>query len=368
MGGRYRILWFNWRCWVNPEMGGAEVFTREVARRLVRAGHEVTLFTSEFPGCRREEVLDGVRVVRAGGRYTVYLRAWRHYLGRFMRENYDVVVDEVNTVPFFAPRFVCNGERVVALIHQLAREFWFYETPFPLSFLGYYFLEGWWLRGYVDVPTVTVSESSRRDLLGLGFRRVFVVSEGLGFGALDDLPEKEGFPVVVFVGRLKRVKRPWHALEAFRLVRRCFPRAELWVVGDGYMRRRLEGLGFDGVRFFGRVSEERKRDLLCRAWVLVHPGVREGWGLNVLEAAACGTPTVAYRVAGLCDSVRDGVTGFLARNGDVRDLANKIIRVLEDEGLRERLSRNCLEYARRFSWDRTAEEFLRVLRLVVDEG
>jgi len=85
MGGRYRILWFNWRCWVNPEMGGAEVFTREVARRLVRAGHEVTLFTSEFPGCRREEVLDGVRVVRAGGRYTVYLRAWRYYLGRFMR-------------------------------------------------------------------------------------------------------------------------------------------------------------------------------------------------------------------------------------------------------------------------------------------
>jgi len=108
--------------------------------------------------------------------------------------------------------------------------------------------------------------------------------------------------------------------------------------------------------------------VLCRAWVLVHPGVREGWGLNVLEAAACGTPTVAYRVAGLCDSVRDGVTGFLARNGDVKDLANKIVRVLGDEALRERLSRNCLKYARRFSWDRTAEEFLRVLRLVVDEG
>jgi len=364
----YRILWYNWRCWVNPEMGGAEVFTREVARRLVGAGHEVTLFTSEFPGCKREEVLDGVRVVRAGGRYLVYWRAREYYRRRFFGECYDLVVDEVNTVPFFAPRFVRNGEKVVALIHQLAREFWFYETPFPLSLLGYYFLEGWWLRGYVDVPTVTVSESSRRDLLRLGFRKVFVVSEGLSFEGLDHLPEKEGFPVVIFVGRLKRVKRPWHALEAFRLVRRRFPRAELWVVGDGYLRKKLERLVFDGVRFFGRVSEAEKRDLLRRAWVLVHPGVREGWGLNVLEAAAYGTPTVAYNVAGLCDSVRDGETGFLARNGDVKDLAGKIIRVLGDETLRERLSRNCLKYAKRFSWDRTAKEFLRVLRLVMDEG
>jgi len=134
------------------------------------------------------------------------------------------------------------------------------------------------------------------------------------------------------------------------------------------LRRRLEGLGFDGVRFFGRVSEERKRDLLCRAWVLVHPGVREGWGLNVLEAAACGTPAVAYRVAGLCDSVRDGVTGFLARNGDVRDLANKIIRVLEDEALRERLSRNCLEYARQFSWNKTTTQFIKILDWAINEA
>lgn len=71
----FRILVFNWRCWVNPAMGGAEVFTREVLKRWVGWGHEVTLFTSGFPNCRREEVLDGVRVVRAGGKYSVYWRA-----------------------------------------------------------------------------------------------------------------------------------------------------------------------------------------------------------------------------------------------------------------------------------------------------
>jgi len=90
--------------------------------------------------------------------------------------------------------------------------------------------------------------------------------------------------------------------------------------------------------------------------------------LNVLEAAACGTPTVAYGVAGLCDSVRDGVTGFLARNGDVRDLANKIIRILEDEALRERLSRNCLKYARQFSWDKTTKQFIKILDWAINEA
>lgn len=348
-------------------MGGAEVFTREVARRWIKRGHEVVLFTSEFPNCRREEVVDGIRIVRAGGKYSVYWKAKKFYRKRFSKEDYDVVIDEVNTRPFFAHEFVNNGEKVVVLVHQLAREFWFYETSFPLSHVGYYFLEPHWLKGIAGVPTVTVSRSTRQDLLGFGFSHVSVVPEGLSVEPLKELPEKEGFPVVLFVGRLKRAKRPDHALMAFRFVRRSFPDAELWVVGDGYYRSRLERLAFEGVRFFGRVSERVKWDLLRRGWVLVHPSVREGWGLNVVEAAGFGVPTVAYDVAGLRDSVRDGVTGLLVENGNVRALAKALTRVLEDEGLRLRLSKNALEYAKGFSWDRSAEDFLKVLKHVVDE-
>jgi glycosyltransferase involved in cell wall biosynthesis len=348
-------------------MGGAEVFTREVAKRWVKAGHEVTLFTSEFPGCRSEEFMNGVRIVRAGGRYSVYWKAKKYYKSHFLREGYDVVIDEINTRPFLTPRFVNNGEKIVALIHQLAREYWFYEMPFPISYVGYYFLEDRWLRNYVDVPTVTVSESTRQDLLSLGFKKVFVVSEGLSFTPLSEIPEKEGYPVVVYVGRLKRAKRPDHAVRAFKTVKEKFPNAELWVVGEGSFRRVLERLA-GGVRFFGRVSEVEKRDLLCRAWVLVNPSVREGWGLNVLEANACGTPCVCYGVGGLRDSVRDGVTGFLVSDGDVEGLAEKIVAVLGDERLRRRLSENALEYAKQFNWDKTAKEFMRVIRGVVNEG
>jgi len=348
-------------------MGGAEVFTYENIKRWVRAGHEVTLFASEFPNCKREEVVDGVRIVRAGGKYLVYWKAKNFYSKHFSKEDYDIVVDEINTRPFLTPKFVNNGEKIIALIHQLASEYWFYETPFPVSYIGYYYLEKKWLKNYVGVPTVTVSESTRQDLLGLGFRRVFVVSQGLSAEPLESVPEKESYPVVLFVGRLKRAKRPDHALMAFRFVKERFPRAELWVVGDGYFRHKLERTGFGGVRFFDRVSEVAKYELLRRGWVLVHPSVREGFGLNVVEAAAFGVPTVAYDVAGLRDSVRDGVTGVLVEGGNMKGLADAVTRVLEDKELRLKLSKNALEYAKQFCWDRSADEFLEVLRWSVNE-
>lgn len=349
-------------------MGGAEVFTREVAERWVKAGHEVTLFTAGFSGCRKEEVLDGVRIVRSGGRFSVYWQARQFYAKRFRGEGFDVVVDEVNTVPFFAPTFVRHGERVVALIHQLAREYWFYEMPFPASYVGYHFLEDRWLRGYVDVPTVTISESSRRDLVGLGFKRIFVVPEGLNFEPLGVVSEKGSKPVVVFVGRLKRAKRPDHAVRAFKIVKEKVPEAELWVLGDGPFKGELERMAGSGVRFFGGLSNVKRRGFVEKAWVLVNTSVREGWGLNVVEADALGVPCVAYDVAGLRDSVKNGETGLLAEDGNVVDLAEKIVVVLEDGALREKLSRNALEYAKGFSWDKTAEEFMKFLELTANEG
>jgi glycosyltransferase involved in cell wall biosynthesis len=346
-------------------MGGAEVFTREVATRWVEAGHEVTLFTSEFPGSKAEEFLDGVKVIRAGGKYSVYGEAIRQYEKCFSKENYDVVIDEVNTRPFFTPKFVNNGERVVALIHQLAREYWFYETPFPISYIGYHFLENRWLKNYVDVPTATVSESTRQDLLSLGFKQVFVVPEGLNFTPLSMVPEKALKPVVVFAGRLKRAKRPDHAIKAFKIVKDKVPEAELWVLGDGPFRRDLERMACDRVKFFGVLPDVERRNLIKTAWVLVNPSVREGWGLNVIEANALGVPCVAYDVAGLHDSVRNGETGLLAEAGNTVHLAEKIITVLKDEVLRKKLGRNALAYANEFSWENAAKEFIAILELCI---
>lgn len=361
-----KILVFNWRCWLNPAMGGAEVFTYEVVKRWIRDGHEVILFTSEFPGCKREEVVEGVRIVRAGRKYSVYGKAKKYYRKRFSKENYDIIIDEINTRPFFTPKFVNNGEKVVGLVHQLAREYWFYEMPFPISYFGYHFFEERWLKNYVNIPTVAVSDSTKQDLLNLGFKDVCVVSEGLNFTPLMDVPEKESFPVIVYAGRLKRAKRPDHAVEAFRIIKERLPQAEFWLLGNGPFRAELKKMACDGMKFFGSLSNKERRELLRKCWVLVNPSVREGWGLNVIEANALGVPAIAYDVHGLCDSVKDGETGLLAESGDTEDLAGKIIMILEDDLLRHKLSENALKYAKEFSWDKTAEHFVNVLERVVN--
>lgn len=356
------ILIFNWRDIKNHEAGGAEVFTHENATRWVKKGNEVTLFASEFNGCGKEEVIDGVRIIRAGGKYIVYRKAREYYNNYFSEEGFDIVIDEINTRPFLTPEFVNKGEKIIALIHQLAREYWQYETPFPLNVIGYYFLEKSWLRNYVDIPTVTVSESTKKDLHDLGFKNVEVVPEGLNFKPVDRVKEKEETPVIIYVGRLKRAKRADHAIKAFEMVKEVMPDAKLWIVGDGYLRNDLEKSACDGVKFFGYVPEEEKKKLLSRAWALVNPSVREGWGINVIEANAYGTPCIAYDVPGLRDSISDGETGILVgENGSVDKLAETMTSVLEDEELRVTLSKNVLMYAKRFSWDKSADEFLKAM-------
>ena len=171
-----RILAYNWRDLAHPQAGGAEVYLQSVAHEWVRCGHEVTIFCSAVDGMPARELADGVEIIRRGGRLGVYREA-RRYWRRDGEGQYDLVVDCVNTRPFLSPRFVRNVP-VVAVIHQVAREIWRYETPWPISILGRYLLEPAWLRAYRDVPVVTVSESSRESLADYGLRRVTVVPEG----------------------------------------------------------------------------------------------------------------------------------------------------------------------------------------------
>lgn len=355
------ILIMNWRDIRNPDAGGAEVFTHEVARRWTQEGHTVGLFTSRFPGAKTFENIDGIEIHRAGGRMAVYHQAPR-YWKRLLSRRYDIVIDEINTRPFNTPAFVNSGKSIFALIHQLAREYWFHETPFPISYLGYYFLERRWLARYEGIPCVTVSESTKRDLLELGFEQVCVVPEGLSVAPLEQVPEKSNVPSFVFVGRLTRAKKPDIAIRAFRIVKRSIPNARLSVVGDGYMRNELERMAPDGVTFFGKTPEEEKLRLIREAHVILVPGTREGWGLVVLEANALGTPAVAFNIPGLRDSVLHNQTGILLEENCAEAMAKWCLRLIEKPELTTKFGENALEWSRRFSWDITARAFMSFLR------
>jgi glycosyltransferase involved in cell wall biosynthesis len=296
-----RILILNWKDTANPLAGGAEVFTEAVAECLVARGHDVTLFTSSVAGQPEEETRSGVAIIRRGGRLSVYREA-RGYWNEPSRKPYDVVIDEINTRPFMTPRWI-RDTPIVALIHQLAREIWSYEMPFPVSALGRHVLEPWWLRAYRNVPALTVSRSSARSLAEHhAWRDITVVPEGWSPHDVPALPKEEN-PTVVFLGRLVAMKRPEHALRAFEILARSHPSAQLWIIGDGPLRPKLEQEVGGAVSVLGRIPTDEVVERLVRAHVLVATSIREGWGLGVSEAAVCGTPTIGYSTPGLVDSI-----------------------------------------------------------------
>jgi glycosyltransferase involved in cell wall biosynthesis len=298
-----RILICNWKDLSHPAAGGAEVYTQECARRWAAWGHHVTLLCSAVPGRPDIEVVDGVRILRQGNRLGVYSAARR--VIRSFGSRFDVIIDEINTRPFFAHHHA-GRTPVVALVHQVAKEVWSHETPLPVALVGRYVLEPRWLPAYADVPTMTVSASSAESLARYGLRNLHLVPEGVELPAgVPDTYVKAERPTFAFCGRLVSMKRPGEAIEAFSRARRLLgPDAVLDVIGTGPLEGPLRAAAPPGVTFRGRVSQEEKYELLGRAHALVATSVREGWGLVVSEAAAVGTPAIAYDVAGLRDSVK----------------------------------------------------------------
>ena len=350
-----KFLWFNWRDIKNPEAGGAEVVTHEVASRLVRKGHSITLFSAMFHNSPSFESIDGIDIVRGGGKYTVYSKAKDYY--KKNKENYDIIIDEINVKPFLTPKFV-KGKPILALIYQISPEQFLLELPFPLSYLGYYYLEKRWLANYKDILTITISNSTRLDLEKLGFRRTAVVPVGISAVPLLNVPEKESTPTIVFIGRLKRHKLPDHAMIAFSYIKKQIPNAKLWVIGDGYMRQELERkFKTRDVTFYGRISSELKFELLSKAHLVLVPATREGWALVVTESNSMGTPAVAYDVPGLRDSVKNGETGILVEHNTPDSLANSAVSLLKNRDELRALSSNALSFSKHFSWDVCAELF-----------
>jgi glycosyltransferase involved in cell wall biosynthesis len=351
-------LWFNWRDIKNPNAGGAEIFTHEVMRRLTIKGHNMTLFCAQIPRGLYNEEIDGVNIIRNGSRYSVYGKAREYY--RRHKDEFDYIIDEVNTKPFLTPTFV-KQKPILALIHQLAREFWLYETYFPLNLIGYYYLERKWLSYYKDILTATVSNSSKEDLSQMGFRKILLVPQGLSVLPLSKVPDKEQNPTIIFIGRLKKAKLPHHALKAFRLIKKEIPEAKMWVIGDGYMLDELRNSKIEDVIFYGHVSNELKFQLLSKAHLVLAPGVREGWGLVVTESNAMGTPVIAYNVPGLRDSVKDRETGVLLKDNSPESLAHAALSLLKDRALLRKYSENALAFSRQFNWDDTADVFDKII-------
>jgi glycosyltransferase involved in cell wall biosynthesis len=350
-----RILILNWRDVRSPRAGGAESLTHGIARRLVSRGHEVAWFSSASDGLAAAEAIDGVEVVRRGSELTTRLFA----AGFARRHAHDLVVEQVNTLPYLTPLW--STAPSILFIHQLAREVWWHEAAPPLAALGWV-LEPVYLQAYRRTPVVTVSRSTRDDLLRLGLEAsIHVVPEAVDTAPIAGFSDKTREGRLLVVGRLTPSKRIDHAIAALAELRRTHPRATLTIVGDGRDRERLVASAAEhavahAVRFAGRVDEDEKTRLLTEADLLLGTSAREGWGLTVTEAALRGTPSVVYSVPGFRDSVLHDRTGLLTEPTPAA-LAAAARRALNEPALYERLRVAAYAEASALSWDQTTDAF-----------
>ena len=361
-----RILILNLRDHTHPSAGGAEVFTHEVAKRWAAQGHAVTLIASNFAGGAPTEVIDGIRIIRLGNYYSVRSEA-RSYYRKHLRGNCDVVVDEYTNIPFLAPQFV--REPVIFLVHEVIGTKHLAVLPLGIGHLMHYVMEPRWYAYYRNVDTVTVSNSTKDDLQQkFGINKVRVVPQGLGNEPLEEVPSKGDVPTFLFVGLLKKANRADDCIRAFEIIQSEIPDARLWVVGRGPQREKLEAMA-KGLRveFFGYVDEARKVELMQRAHAMLVPGIREGWGMVITEANACGTPAIAYDIVGYRDAVRDGETGVLTEPTP-EAMARAAISFARETDLQRRLPEGALSWSRQFSWDGTSAAFFEEIEAVVGQG
>lgn len=343
-----RFLMLNWRDPENPLSGGAERVTLGYLAALAKRGHEVFWFANDFPGARPQTKIEGINILRGGGKGSSILaaRKWHRSQAKF-----DLVIDQHHGIPWYAPWWC--GTNCVAYIHEVLGPIWDAFYPWPWNWIGKT-QERWTHVLYRNVPFWTACESTRDCLRAHGVKTVSIVRYGVHTVALSSLPEKPlSVPLrLAIVSRLAPNKRIDHGIEALRVLVGQGIDARLKIVGSGEIENRLRATAAGlPVEFTGPLKESEKDALLRDSHFLLHTSQREGWGLNVIEANAMGTPAAVYPVAGLRESTLDSRTGLVAANETPEALALRIKDCLVDPDFYQRLRVNAWERAKRFHWD-----------------
>ena len=385
-----RIVMVNWRDPWQSTAGGAEEYAWRISRHLAERGAIITFLTSREPHQARVETRDGIVIRRMGGKFTVYPRvmAW---LALWRRE-YHLAFDCMNGVPFFSRLVLRRRTRVVSVVHHVHDLQFNAYFPAPVAWFGRFLESTVASRVYRKCTTVTVSESSRAAMRDkLGWRAPIEIIHNGGPSVArhhsgtptqaqslpvvppspsSTGPDPDAAPALVSLGRLVVQKRVSRVVDLARTLGDEHPGLRVHIIGRGPEGEHLaeqvdrDGIG-DRVDLHGFLSEEDKNSVLAGCHLHVTASEFEGWGLTVIEAARLGVPTVAYDVDGLRDSVRDGETGWLVREGQtLEEVVSRSLRELSDPRRSEEVRRACRAWAARFTW---AASGARMTRLVAAE-
>lgn len=361
------ILMLNWRDVTHKWAGGAEVYVHELAKRWVAQGHQVTLFCGNDGTQSRNKTIDGVKVIRRGGTYLVYVWAVLYYIFKF-RNQYHIVVDSENGIPFFTPIYVRVPKFL--LIHHIHQNVFREHLRFPFAQIGVLLEAKLMPLLYSRERIITVSESSKSDIVNLGCAKaddVTIISPGVSIQMPKNFTlKKTNKPSFVYLGRIRPYKNLDIAINAFQRISHVYPSARFKIAGWGEnideLKNLAKSLGIEKkVEFLGKISEDEKINLLSESWCMLQPSSFEGWGITVIEANAYGTPVIASDVIGLRDSVVKNKTGKLVPVKNIDHLANAMIEIIENTSERKKLSANAIEWSKKYDWDQQATKFFNVI-------
>ena len=377
------------------ETGGMNVYVRELSRELGRMGLAVDVFTrSQDPTIRRVVPLgEGARVIHlpAGPETPISRESIYEHLEEFIDRLDDWRTASDIEYGLIHAHYWLSGVAALAL-----RERWGVPVLQMFHTLGRF--KNGAARRLADLePSVRLDEEARIvrqvdglvaasvierralvDDYGADPARATVIPCGVDTelfrpGDRDTVRHRLGIgdePLVLYVGRIAPIKGLETLLSATARVRARGSGLRVVIVGgeadeprnghEAEIRRGVEALGLqDVVRFVGAQPQDTLRDYYVAADVTVLPSYYESFGMVALEAMACGSPVIASRVGGLTTTVRDGVTGFLVRDGDADALAERIDALVDDPDLRFRLGREGVQWAARHRWPCVAEAVCR---------
>ncbi|MFA5856716.1 MAG: glycosyltransferase family 4 protein [Candidatus Pacearchaeota archaeon] len=357
-----KILLFEWRDIKNPLSGGSEIYFHELAKTWIKKGHSVTIICSGWKDCKKEEEVDKIKIIRVGRPLSLYIKAPLAYFK--LKEKPDIIIDVENGIPFFTPLF--SRTKKILHIHHVHKDVWFKEMKFPFSFIGWMIETKLMPLVYRKNKVITLSNSSAEEInKGKIGKVVGIVNPGIEFYKYKKY-KKNKTPAILFLNRIKKYKGLKILLDAIKdLDNRGIKEIEVWVAGSGdeleNMKEYAKNLGLKNVIFYGRVDEEKKKELMQKAWIFVNPSFIEGWGIVNIEANYFHTPVIGSDVGGIKDSIIDGKTGFLFKYGESKNLSKKIEKIIKDNNLRKKLEKESYNWAKQFDWETKGEEYLKIL-------
>jgi glycosyltransferase involved in cell wall biosynthesis len=365
------ILAINWQDLKHPESGGAEIHLEEILRRLVKRGHKIDLLCCNFPDGKKEEIVEGVNIIRRGSRPFFNYIVPGVLRSLIKKNKYDLIFEDVNKVPFYTPLY--HNLPVLVIFHHLFGGSIFREINF---FLGIYIYlsEKPISLFYKKNHLMVVSESTAQEIInkGVAENHVHVVHNGIDQDVynFDTKVPKFERPTILYVGRIKKYKSIETVIDAMPAILQRLPEAKLVIVGAGdhlpnlkehVKRKQLT----DFIELEGFVPQETKVEYYRRSHLLVYPSYKEGWGLTNIEANACGTTVLASRVPGLRDSVDEGKSGLLFEYGNISEFVEKALKILTNNEYRSQLEKGALVHASKFSWDKTTDKTEELMELIL---